>query len=150
MKFFLHHVKICYNILGGIDMKIKIFAPILLIIIVFLLAGCNSKEVDYRLQIKESSWSGWSEDYKPEEVTNEYDVVLGKEYKTNSGKFVFKIKEIKKNSIIIETQDVFSDNEDGIDLNSKKKEFEVTFDKEIKLTTPTMDEGDIYYLKLVK
>ncbi len=131
-------------------MKIKIFVPILLILFVFLLTGCNSKEVDYRLQIKESSWSGWSEDYKPEEVTNEYDVVLGKEYKTNSGKFVFKIKKIEKNCIIIVTQDVFSDNEDGIDLNSKKKEFKVSFDKEIKLTTPTMDAGDIYYLKLVK
>ena len=131
-------------------MKVKIIISIFLISFVFLLTGCKTKEVDFKLQIKESSWSGWSEDYKPEEVANEYDIVLGKEYKIDSDRFIFKIEKINRKSIIIETKDAFSDNEDGIDLNTKKKKFEVFLDKEIKLTTPTMDAGQIYYLKLVK
>jgi hypothetical protein len=131
-------------------MKKKIIISIFLISFVFLLTGCRNKEADFKLQIKESSWSGWSANYKPEEVTNEYDIVLGKEYIIDSDSFIFKIKKINSKSIIIETKDAFSDSEDGIDLNTKKKKFEVFLDKEIKLTTPTMDEGKIYYLKLVK
>ncbi len=131
-------------------MKKRFIICIFLISIVFLLIGCSRKETDFKLQIKESSWSGWSEDYMPNEITNEYDIVLKKEHKTDDGNLIFKIIKINKDSIIIETDKPYSDTENGIDLNSTKKKFEVFFDKETVLTTPTMDEGYIYYLKLVK
>ena len=131
-------------------MKRKYIIIVLLISFVCLLTGCDKKESNYKLQIKESSWSGWSEDYTPKEVTNDYDIVLDKEYTVDSGNFIFKITKINKDSIIIETKDAFSDQESGIDLNTNKKKFEVFSDKEITLTTPTMDAGNIYYLKLVK
>ena len=83
-------------------MKIKIIISIFLISFVFLLTGCRNKEADFKLQIKESSWSGWSANYKPEEVTNEYDIVLGKEYIIDSDSFIFKIKKIKYYSCIKE------------------------------------------------
>ena len=131
-------------------MKNKFIICTLLIVTIFFVAGCDKKENDFKLQIKESSWSGWSEGYEPEEVTNDYDIVLGEEYNIDDGNFIFKITKINNDSIIIETKDAFSDKENGIDLSTTKKEFEVFFDKEITLKTPTMDAGDIYYLKLVK
>lgn len=131
-------------------MKNKFIICTLLIVTIFLVAGCDKKENDFKLQIKESSWSGWSDGYEPEEVTNDYDIVLGEEYNIDDGNFIFKITKINNDSIIIETKDAFSDKENGIDLSTTKKEFEVFFDKEITLKTPTMDAGDIYYLKLVK
>ena len=45
---------------------------------------------------------------------------------------------------------MFSDKESGIDLLSKKTEFKVYLDKETKLTEAQTDEGNIYYLSLVK
>ena len=116
----------------------------------FLLVGCSKKESDFKLQIKESSWSGLSEDYKPNEVTHKYDIVLGKDYNIDNGRFGFKVIKINSDSIIIEMKETYSDDENGIDLNSTKKKFEVFDDKEIKLTSTTMDAGYIYYLKLVK
>ena len=121
-----------------------------LISTIFLLVGCSKKESDFKLQIKESSWSGLSEDYKPNEVTHKYDIVLGKDYNIDNGRFGFKVIKINSDSIIIETKETYSDDENGIDLNSTKKKFEVFDDKEIKLTSTTMDAGYIYYLKLVK
>ena len=112
--------------------------------------GCSKKESDFKLQIKESSWSGLSEDYKPNEVTHKYDIVLGKDYNIDNGRFGFKVIKINSDSIIIEMKETYSDDENGIDLNSTKKKFEVFDDKEIKLTSTTMDAGYIYYLKLVK
>lgn len=128
----------------------KIIVYVFLISSLFLLTGCINNEVNFKLQIRESSWSGESENYKPEEVTNEYDIVLRKEYNSNSDGFIFKIIKVNSDSIIIETKDSFSDQENGIDLNSTKKKFKVFFDKELKLITPTMDSGKVYYLKLVK
>ena len=121
-----------------------------LISTIFLLVGCSKKESDFKLQIKESSWSGLSEDYKSNEVTHKYDIVLGKDYNIDNGRLGFKVIKINSDSIIIETKETYSDDENGIDLNSTKKKFEVFDDKEIKLTSTTMDAGYIYYLKLVK
>ena len=131
-------------------MKRKLVLIILLAIaaIVFL-TGCKSNN-RFKLEIKESSWSGWSENYKPEETTNDYDVFLDREYSIDSGGLTFVIKEINKDNIVIETTEPFSDKEEGIDLFTKKTEFTIYLDKEIELTTPTMDAGDIYYLKLKK
>ena len=136
-------------------MKKRIIIFTVLLAFVFLLTGCNKEKeeeikVDFKLRIKESSWSGWTENYEPKEVTNDYEVVLDKEYSVDSDNFKFKITKINKDSIIIQTESPYSDNEQGIDLNSKKTEFEIFLDKETTLTTPTMDAGRIYYLQLVK
>ena len=131
-------------------MRKRFIICIFLISTIFLLVGCSKKESDFKLQIKESSWSGLSEDYKPNEVTHKYDIVLGKDYNIDNGRLGFKVIKINSDSIIIETKETYSDDENGIDLNSTKKKFEVFDDKEIKLTSTTMDAGYIYYLKLVK
>ncbi len=131
-------------------MKKRIIFSVILILSIFMITGCNNNEHNYKLRITESSWSGWTSDYQPKEVTKEYDVVLGKEYNIDSGNFIFKIKKVRNNSIVIETKEYFSDNEKGIDLRSKKRKFKIYFDKETKLVTPTMDAGNIYYLILVK
>ena len=60
----------------------------------------------------------------------------------------FEITSIDEDSIGIHTFQVFSDKEEGIDLMSDKQDFTVTVDKPLKLTTPTMDEGDIFTLTL--
>lgn len=128
--------------------KVILFCIILFSVV--LLTGCGNKKSDYKLQIKESSWSGWSEDYKPEEKTNEYEIELGKEYVIGGGTLTFKIEKINKNSIEIVTTNPFSSGEGGIDLSTKETKFIVSKDEELKLTTPSMDEGEIYYLKLIK
>ena len=131
--------------------KIVICLLIVLFIFVVVIAySIKNERYNFKLRIKESSWSGWVEGYEPQEVTKEYDVGLGKEYSINSGNFIFSIEKINSDNIIIKTSQTFSDKENGIDLNSKKNKFTIYLDKETELTTPTMDEGAIYYLKLVK
>ena len=53
-----------------------------------------------------------------------------------------------KDSIVIETTEPFSEGEGGINLQSKQKEFTIKKGQKIKLTTPTMDAGGIYYFEL--
>ena len=124
----------------------EIKTSIISIFIILILTGCKSTDKDYKykLRIKESSWSGWTNNYKPKERTKEYDIVLGKEYSINSNSFIFTIKKV------IKTTRPFSDNKDGINLNSKKTIFKISSSKTTKLKTPTTDAGEIYYLKLVK
>ena len=127
-----------------------------LIIVVFLITfvvGCGtSKEYNYKLLLKESSWSGWVNDggIDSKIVTNEFDVVLNKEYSAINSDLTFKVIKINKDSIVIKTNQALSDNEEGIDLKSDKTEFKIYLDKETKLETPTMDAGDIYYFTLSK
>ena len=120
-----------------------------------------------KLKVLESSWSGWSKDYKPEEIEKEYDIKLNEKYiiKTRKVSYIkdnksveeeqeilsFNIIEINDSSIKIRTYQPFSDNDNGtINLYSDKKEFIVTSEKPLKLTTPTMDAGDIFILSLIK
>ena len=120
-----------------------------------------------KLRIVESSWSGWSKDYKPEEIEKEYDINLNEKYVIKTRKFSlkkdnewieeerevfsFNIIEINGSSITIQTFQPFSDNDGGtINLNSDKKEFIITDKKLLKLTTPTMDAGEIFILSLIK
>ena len=120
-----------------------------------------------KLKIVESSWSGWSKDYKPEEVEHEYDINLNEKYVIKTSKislkkdnewieeerevFSFNIIEINESSIKIQTFQPFSDKDNGtINLFSDKKEFVITDEKPLKLTTPTMDSGEIFILSLIK
>ena len=102
----------------------------------------------FTLKIIESSWSGWSESYEPDEVEKDYDVVLDEDYSINNGDLTFTIEEVNEDNIVIKTTEAFSDTEEGINLNTKKKTFTVYLDEELELTTPTMDAGNIYYLTL--
>lgn len=120
-----------------------------------------------KLSIKQSSWSGDSPNYEPEEIEKEYDIKLNEKYiiktrKTShqkDGEWVeeeeevlsFVITEVNDSNIKINTYQVFSDNDDGtVDLQSDKREFIVTTEKALRLTTPTMDYGDIFIFKLIK
>mgnify|MGYP003293035389 CR=1 FL=1 len=119
-----------------------------------------------KLKVVESSWSGWSKDYKPEEMEKEYDIELNEKYVIKTRKFSckkdnewveeereifsFNIIEINDSSIRIQTYQPFSDNDDDtVNLHSDKKEFIITNEKELKLITPTMDAGDIFILSLI-
>ena len=101
------------------------------------------------LSITESSWSGWDENYEPEEETESYRVELNKTY-TIGRSLSFEITEINENSITIHTSKVFSDSETGIDLSTDKQDFIIEMGESIELTTPTMDAGNIYTLELLR
>lgn len=120
-----------------------------------------------KLIIKQSSWSGWSSDYKPNEIEKEYEIKLNEKYvvKTTKISYIkdekmveeeeeilsFNISEINEDSIKINTYQVFSDNEDGtVNLHTDKKEFIVTTEKPLELITPTMDYGEIFIFTLIK
>jgi hypothetical protein len=118
-----------------------------------------------KLLIKESSWSGWDNNYIPEEHEKEYEIGLNKKYVIKTAKVSFKkdekwleeerekfsfyIKQVNDNSILIETIQPMSDSQKGINLSSDRKEFLISKDFETKLVTPTTDCGDIYLLTLI-
>lgn len=133
--------------------KVYLFIVLIILVIVSVVLYFvlnNNETNNFTLIIKQSSWSGWSEDYVPEEITKEYKVELNKEYVIDSY-FIFTIKKINSNSIVIKSNYPLSDNQDGtINLSSNKTEFTVNLDKELMLITPSMDAGDIYYLTLKK
>ena len=57
----------------------------------------------------------------------------------------FVITDVTSDSITIATTHPWSDSETGINLNTQKVNFTVSREKELKLTSPTMDAGDIFY-----
>ena len=127
---------------------IKVFIVFCLLITI---TACGKKEdsKEFKLRVTASSWSGEGRMTPPEEEFT-YDVELNKRYVVKEGSLglVFTVTEINKDSITIKTEEPFSDNEEGINLRSNKKEFILEKDKKIKLNTPTMDAGGIYTLTL--
>ena len=120
-----------------------------------------------KLTIKQSSWSGWSEDSKPKEIEKEYEIKLNEKYIIKTSKITYKkdneiveqeieilsfnIIEVNDDNIKIKTYQAFSDNDDDtINLNSDKKEFIISTEKPLKLMTTTMDYGDIFVFNLIK
>ena len=127
----------------------KIIKIIFVCIMLFIVTGCGKSDLpDYKLVITESSWSGWEKDYKPKEKTTKHEILSNKKYVI--GRLTFNITKINKDSIEIKTTDSFSSLDTGIDLGSTEKEFTVNAGKTLKLTTPTTDAGNIYYLSLEK
>lgn len=134
-------------------MRKKIIKLLLIIVMTISLIACEKQEMNnYKLKVIKSSWSGWDEDYFPEDKTFEYDIELNKEYEVSKGSLglTFTIKKINKDNIVIDTTEPFSDSEKGISLRTDKTEFVIEKGKTLKLTTPTMDAGNIYYLSLEK
>lgn len=121
---------------------------VILIIPLLVTVGCTKKESNLKVVVESSSWSGWSEDYKPAKETNEYPVELNKEYSFEGGDFSFKITKVKSDKITIKTNQPMSDNEKGVNLNAQETEFTIKLDKSVELTTPTMDAGYIYTISL--
>ena len=131
------------------------------ILVAAITVGClvffvitNQAKGNLKLKVKETSWSGWSKDYVPEEKEYQYDIELGKKYEVKKrgeeDVLVFTIAEVNTNSVKINTTKSFSDKESGIDLRTDKKEFEIVEGTDLKLTTPTMDAGDIFIFSLVR
>lgn len=128
-----------------------------------------------KLIIEKSSWSGWSKDYKPNIETQQFDnlknilhweTILKTsitnqmaeiEYNGKTTKiakagvefFSFTIMELGEDYIMIKTNRSMSEGNDGrINLNSKETTFKIEKGKKVTLTTPTMDQGDIYNFEL--
>lgn len=114
-----------------------------------------------KIKIISSSWSGWSENHESDETESYCEIELHKKciVKTrqisdsegNEQKeeiLSFEITAINTNSIDIHTLQVFSDNENGVDLQSNKQDFTIKLDEPLTLTTPTMDAGDIFTITL--
>ncbi len=114
-----------------------------------------------KLSVVKSSWSGWSEDYEPQEETVEYDVQLDKKYIIKTDKvsdvdgneweeevFSFEIKKIEGDSITIHANQKFSANKNGSVVTNNDQEYTFKIGEELELTTVSYDYGDIFKLSL--
>lgn len=113
-----------------------------------------------KLFVEESSWSGWTENYKPEIVNHEFEVVQGKTYNVGSiklmgakdkdwreePKLAFSIKKIKNNQIVIRTDRKMCN--EYISFNQIEDKFEIKIGQALKLITPTKDQGNIFTFTL--
>ncbi len=129
-------------------MKKNIIRIFIIFCVLITITACESKE-KLNLKVIATSWSGEQNMQAPEEEFY-YDVELDEEYTVKEGGLglTFTITEINKDSIVIKTTEPFSEGEEGINLQSKQKEFTIKKGEKIKLTTPTMDAGGIYYFEL--
>ena len=129
----------------------KVLFICIIFTLVIVLTGCNNYN-KFKLTIKEKTWSGEiHEGYENKEKTEEFDIVLNKKYNFESnfnGNFTFIVKELNKDNIIIETEEPYSDTNNGIDLSSSKTVFTIYKGKETRIDTITMDAGATYYLVL--
>lgn len=117
-----------------------------------------------KIKIISSSWSGWSEDYEPEETESYCEIKLHEkctvktrmhsttdsEEREEKDVLSFEVTSINEDSIDIHTFQPFSDNEEGIDLRSDKQDFTIKFDETLELITPTMDAGDIFTFSITQ
>lgn len=114
-----------------------------------------------KIKIVSSSWSGWSEDYEPDETESYCEIVLNKkcvvktrQFSNSEGDkweeeiFSFKITDVNTDNISIHTFQIFSDSESGINLQSDNQDFIIKLNESLTLTTPTMDEGNIFTITL--
>lgn len=104
--------------------------------------------------VTSDAWSGWSEDYEVETVTEEFTVKSGDKVKVDDlisdEDFIIKVLEVTEESIVISTRNPMSVSEvdeHGIDLSTDETEFEVEKGEKIKLTTPSTDMGSIFIIE---
>ena len=129
-------------------MKKYLIGIVVIICVLITITACGKKN-KLNLKVTATSWSG-EQNMQPPEEEFYYDVKLNEEYTVKEGGLglTFTITKINKDSIVIKTTEPFSEGEEGINLNSKQKEFTIKKGEKIKLTTPTMDAGGIYYFEL--
>lgn len=145
---------------------IKIFC-VTLIVALLVGIGCltyilikQSKDEDgdtkivATMVVTSDAWSGWSEDYEVETVTEEFTVKSGDKVKVDDlisdEDFIIKVLEVTEESIVISTRNPMSVSEvdeHGIDLSTDETEFEVEKGEKIKLTTPSTDMGSIFIIE---
>ncbi|MBE5945729.1 MAG: hypothetical protein E7259_02160 [Lachnospiraceae bacterium] len=145
---------------------IKIFC-VTLIAVLLIGIGCvayilikQSKDEDgdtkivATMVVTSDAWSGWSEDYEVETVTEEFTVKSGDKVKVDDlisdEDFIIKVLEVTEESIVISTRNPMSVSEvdeHGIDLSTDETEFEVEKGEKIKLTTPSTDMGSIFIIE---
>ena len=114
-----------------------------------------------RIRVVSSSWSGWSKDYKPVEKESfceiklyEKCVVKTSHYSDTSGRewdeeiLSFEIRSVDDDKISIHTFQDFSYNGNG--FGNTKRDFVIEAGESLRLTTPTMDAGDIFTLSLTE
>lgn len=118
-----------------------------------------------KLKVKESSWSGWSKDYKSIENFFEYELLENKKnivamehisrirdnklIEEDVERFSFVISEVGSDYIVINTNQPMSSQKESINLYSKETMFKIEKNTPLILTTLTMDFGYIYTFELV-
>ena len=120
----------------------------------------DKKERCMKLYVKESSWSGWTEDYVPKiknhvfELDSKEDNIVKMEKIYENGGYIdrpgfsFKIKKVRKDYVLIKTNCPMSAEGVGINMLSRETEFKIVKDQPLTLTTLTFDYGDIYTFEL--
>jgi len=118
-----------------------------------------------KIYIEESSWSGWTLDYKPKienkvyEIEKDKKIVVkivktghlneeGKLVEEDKEDFSFKVVEINEYSIVIETNTPMSCEDKGVNLGSDETKFVIKKGNSVKLVTPTFDCGYIYTIEI--
>ena len=114
-----------------------------------------------RIRVVSSRWSGWSKDYKPVEKESfceiklyEKCVVTTRHYSDTPDRewdeeiLSFEVRSVDDDKISIHTFQDFSYNGSG--LGNTKRDFVIEAGESLRLTTPTMDEGDIFTLSLTE
>ncbi len=127
----------------------KLFGLVAILVLITCTVACGKTSLEGKLVIRGTSWSGWNGGNSYKIDNEEFAILKGKEYTYNND-FKFEIIKINDDSVVIKTKDAYSDSENGIDLHTTKTKFTITYEKELKLATPTMDVGTSYYLILEK
>lgn len=141
----------------------KVLPIVLALGLVFVFNGCSRgelKEVDPAstkspyLHVVTSSWSGWSSDYKPEEVDYYFEVQKGCGYgfpEVIGHEVAFTIVGVGESGITIRFNEELSVLKDGkINLSGFTNTYDVAFGETVEVVTPSMDEGAIYTFTLQK
>ena len=132
-------------------MKKNLFLILLIFIFLITATSCGKKsENNLHLTVYATHWASTDHMQAPEEEFYFDNLKVNEKYVVEEGSFVltFTVTEINENSIVIKTTEPFSEGENGINLNSNQKEFTIERGGQIKLTTPSMDAGGIYKLRL--
>lgn len=126
---------------------------ILFFTVIFALSlnSCQGGTKTAELKVTITSWSGFREDYNPKVTEKIYTVAKGDTLDLGGiCELAADIKSISKDKVVIKTNTPMSDYAGGtINLKTDKTRFHILRDKELKLITPTMDQGNIYYFEIV-
>lgn len=122
------------------------------VIFALSLSACSGGTKTAEIKVTFSSWSGFSEDYSPKVTEKIYTAAKGDTLDLGGiCKLKAEIKSISKETIVIETNTPMSDYAGGsINLQTDKTRFHIRGNEQLKLITPTMDMGDIYYFEIVQ
>lgn len=123
---------------------------LVLLLLPLLLCGCMEREEEVLLEVKKTTWSGWTEDGDPVADTAVYaaeaDLVIPSD--TSILDCSFTVVSVSDTEIRICSDADLSvkERDKGINLFSKEREFVIPYGKTVTLATPTLDAGIIYEL----